>query len=51
MIDVEIDVVDLDYVEVCGQRIKRPSGVSRSEWLEFWNAARLYTEGYYFTTE
>lgn len=42
--------VSIDSAEICGQRVERPTGVSRSEWLELWEAAQMYLEGYYFTT-
>jgi hypothetical protein len=28
--------VYLDYVIMCGQIVRRPSYVSRSDWLAFW---------------
>jgi len=38
---MDIDIlVDMDQVTVCGQVVKRPDNISRSEWLWFWEWAR-----------
>lgn len=36
--------INMDYVMVCGQRVKRPVGVGRAEWLEFWEAVDDWVE-------
>lgn len=37
--DVEI-IIYLDYIIVVGQYVKRPSRISRSQWLVFWEKAQ-----------
>ena len=30
--------IHIDYVEIEGTKVQRPSYISRSEWLELWEA-------------
>lgn len=32
-------IVYMDWVEILGQRIARPSSISRSAWLAYWERA------------
>jgi len=42
-------IIDPDRVMIEGQAVIRPSSISPSEWLEFWERAALMTSCHYST--